>query len=107
MRAATNRDTLRKNNEFFSFDWRPQRPVRLAEGVELIPIFEMFNTFKTENNINPLVTHELVHNRREIKKIVVTPEGDGAFAVVDVDTLWRDREGGPARSIRRWAASGK
>lgn len=38
-------------------------------------------------------THELVHNRREIKKIVVTPEQDGAFAVVDVDTLWRDREG--------------
>ena len=38
-------------------------------------------------------THELVHNRREIKKVVVTPEQDGAFAVVDVDTLWRDREG--------------
>jgi ketosteroid isomerase-like protein len=38
-------------------------------------------------------THELIHNRREIKKIVVTEEGDGAFAVVDVDTLWRDAEG--------------
>ena len=38
-------------------------------------------------------THELIHNRREIKKIVVTTEGDGAFAVVDVDTLWRDRAG--------------
>ena len=38
-------------------------------------------------------THELVHNRRELKKIVVTPEGDGAFAVVDVDTLWRDGAG--------------
>lgn len=38
-------------------------------------------------------THELVHNRREIVKVVVTPEEDGAFAVVDVDTLWRDREG--------------
>jgi len=24
---------------------------------------------------------------------VVSNEGDGAFAVVDVDTLWRDREG--------------
>jgi ketosteroid isomerase-like protein len=39
-------------------------------------------------------THELVHNRRELKKIVVTAEGDGAFAVVDVDTLWRDGAGG-------------
>ena len=38
-------------------------------------------------------THELVHNRREIRKVVVTEEQDGAFAVVDVDTLWRDREG--------------
>jgi ketosteroid isomerase-like protein len=38
-------------------------------------------------------THELVHNIREIRKVVVTPEEDGAFAVVDVDTLWRDGEG--------------
>jgi ketosteroid isomerase-like protein len=38
-------------------------------------------------------THELVHNRREIRKVVVTEQQDGAFAVVDVDTLWRDREG--------------
>jgi ketosteroid isomerase-like protein len=38
-------------------------------------------------------THERVHNRREIVKIVLTEERDGAFAVVDVDTLWRDRAG--------------
>ena len=38
-------------------------------------------------------THELIHNHREIIKIVVTDEQDGAFAVVDVDTLWRDPEG--------------
>lgn len=38
-------------------------------------------------------TRELVHNRREIKKIVVTEQGDGAFAVVDIDTLWRDSAG--------------
>ena len=38
-------------------------------------------------------THELVHNRREIRKVVLTPERDGAFAVVDVDTLWRDSGG--------------
>lgn len=38
-------------------------------------------------------THELVHNRREIRKVVVTAEGDGAFAVVDVDTLWREAAG--------------
>jgi ketosteroid isomerase-like protein len=38
-------------------------------------------------------THELVHNRRTIIKIVISDQGDGAFAVVDVDTLWRDRAG--------------
>jgi ketosteroid isomerase-like protein len=39
-------------------------------------------------------THDLVHNRRETRKVSVSPEGDGAFAVVDVDTLWRKRSDG-------------
>ena len=34
-------------------------------------------------------THDLVHNHRRTVKIEVTSEGDGAFAVVDIDTLWR------------------
>lgn len=38
-------------------------------------------------------THQLAHNRREIKKIVLTEEQDGALAVVDIDTLWVDSEG--------------
>ena len=38
-------------------------------------------------------THTLIHNHREIKKIVMSQEGDGAFAVVDIDTLWRDSSG--------------
>lgn len=38
-------------------------------------------------------THRLVHNRRELVCIVVSKEGDGAFAVVDIDTLWIDSEG--------------
>ena len=33
--------------------------------------------------------YELVHNRRITVRIAVSAEGDGAFAVVDVDTLWR------------------
>ena len=39
-------------------------------------------------------SHELVHNVRRTVRIVVSAEGDGAFAVVDVDTLWRDRATG-------------
>jgi ketosteroid isomerase-like protein len=38
-------------------------------------------------------THTLVHNARHTRKIVVSEQGDGAFAVVDVDTLWRDKDG--------------
>ena len=38
-------------------------------------------------------SHELVHNRRATLRIVVSAEGDGALAVVDVDTLWRGADG--------------
>ncbi|HEX5834662.1 MAG TPA: TonB-dependent receptor [Pyrinomonadaceae bacterium] len=55
-RTATNRNTARKDNEYFSFDWRIQRPIRLNERYSIIPIIEMFNTFNNANNINPLVT---------------------------------------------------
>ena len=44
-------------------------------------------------------THRLVHNRREIKRVEVTPEGNGGFAVVDIDTLW-ERLGDGA--LNRW-----
>ena len=40
-------------------------------------------------------THRLAHNHRHIKKIEVSKEGDGAFAVVDIDTLWVDLDGRP------------
>jgi ketosteroid isomerase-like protein len=35
-------------------------------------------------------TRTLIHNRRETVRIEVSAEGDGAFAVVDIDTLWLD-----------------
>jgi hypothetical protein len=47
------RNNLRKDNEYFSFDWRLQRPFRFGERYALIPIIEMFNTFNTDNNIDP------------------------------------------------------
>jgi len=37
--------------------------------------------------------HELIHNQRCTVRIEISEEGDGAFAVVDVDTLWRDHDG--------------
>jgi len=38
-------------------------------------------------------THKLVHNKRVTRKIEISKEGDGAFAVVDIDTLWEDSNG--------------
>jgi hypothetical protein len=53
------RNTLRKDNEYFSLDWRLARPFRFAGGSELTPTIEMFNTFNNDNNINPLTTPAL------------------------------------------------
>ncbi|HYU97816.1 MAG TPA: TonB-dependent receptor, partial [Pyrinomonadaceae bacterium] len=56
VRTATNRNSLRKDNAYFSFDWRLQRPFKFGERFALIPIVEMFNTFNSKNNVNPLTT---------------------------------------------------
>ncbi|MEP6741417.1 MAG: TonB-dependent receptor, partial [bacterium] len=61
VRTATNRNTLRKDNKYFSFDWRLQRPFKFGERYALIPVIEMFNTFNNKNNINPLSTPSLVN----------------------------------------------
>jgi ketosteroid isomerase-like protein len=55
-------------------------------------------------------THELVRNEREIRKIEVSEEGDGAFAMVDIATqrvtIGAGRVG-CARCTRRSAVSGR
>ncbi|MFQ5777275.1 MAG: carboxypeptidase regulatory-like domain-containing protein [Terriglobia bacterium] len=53
---TVGRNTGRKDNEFFSFDWRVSRPIYFGgERYAIIPTFEMFNTFDNDNNINPLI----------------------------------------------------
>lgn len=52
--TSTRRNTGRKDNEFFSFDWRVQRPIPIGEHLRIIPTIEMFNTTNSKNNINPL-----------------------------------------------------
>ncbi len=49
------RNNFRKVNEYFSFDWRLQRPFRFGERYSIIPIIEMFNTFNTDNRIDPTI----------------------------------------------------
>jgi hypothetical protein len=48
----------RKDNAYFSFDWRLQRPFAVGRA-QVIPMVEMFNTFNNENNVNPLTTPAL------------------------------------------------
>ena len=57
--SAETRNSERKDNAFFTFDWRISRPFRFGDRYELIPTLEMFNTFNNKNNINPLVTPAL------------------------------------------------
>ena len=55
--------------------------------------------------------HTLVHNRRHTQRIEISEQGDGALAVVDVDTLWRDANGqdfhwkGRACKVYSWMGS--
>ncbi len=49
----------RKDNGYFSLDWRLQRPFAVGKGARIIPSVEMFNTFNNANNINPLSTPAL------------------------------------------------
>jgi hypothetical protein len=54
------RNSERKDNAFFTFDWRIARPFTFGGGrYQIMPILEMFNTFNNENNINPLSTPAL------------------------------------------------
>jgi len=53
------RNSLRKDNEYFSLDWRLSRMFRLNSDVAIAPTIEMFNTFNNANNINPLSTPAL------------------------------------------------
>jgi outer membrane receptor protein involved in Fe transport len=53
------RNSLRKDNKYFSLDWRLQRPIRLSDRAELVPMIEMFNTLNNDNNVNPLSTPAL------------------------------------------------
>src|SRR5262249_31813624 len=50
------RNHLRKDNGFFTFDWRAGRPFKFGDRYVLTPTFEMFNSFNNKNNVNPLVT---------------------------------------------------
>jgi carboxypeptidase family protein/TonB-dependent receptor-like protein len=49
----------RKDNAYFSLDWRVQRAFRFGGAAQIVPAIEMFNTFNNANNVNPLSTPAL------------------------------------------------
>ena len=52
-----------------------------------------FNRERWQKNWQDIFDHyDLVHNHRNTVKIVVSAQEDAAFAVVDIDTLWRHKE---------------
>ena len=53
------RNSLRKDNKYFSLDWRLSRTFAIGGSCQIIPTIEMFNTFNNANNINPLSTPAL------------------------------------------------
>ena len=54
--GKTNRNTLRKDNEYFTFDWRLSKVFKFGENLRLIPQIEMFNSFNNKNYVNSLWT---------------------------------------------------
>lgn len=53
------RNHLRKDNQYFSFDFAVARIFRLGERMTLTPKLEVFNLFNNTNNINTLTTPAL------------------------------------------------
>lgn len=70
--------------------WPPHS--RAHDPMQWVMPYGRFNRERWKRSWQELFdTHELVHNNRKTLRIVVSEQGDGAFAVVDVDTLWRNR----------------
>ncbi len=50
------RNHLRKDNAYFTLDWRLARPFKFRDRYTLTAMAEMFNSFNNVNNVNPLTT---------------------------------------------------
>ena len=75
--------------------WPWPQTNRHHDPMDWVLVQGKFNALRWGKNWQELFdTHELVHNIRTIQKIVASEEEDGAFAVVDIDTLWRNKQTG-------------
>jgi ketosteroid isomerase-like protein len=89
---AWNQQDLAKLMSIFHPDmvWPWPRTSQSHDPIDWIFEVGRFNYKRWQKGWAELfASHRLVHNNRKIVKIVVSKEGDGAFAVVDIDTLWQ------------------
>jgi len=76
--------------------WPWPRTTKSHDPIDWVMILGKFDKNRWSKGWQELFdNHELIHNRREIKKIVISDEKDAAFAVVDIDTLWVDKDNNP------------
>ena len=74
--------------------WPWPRDSKSHDPIDWIIGFGRFNEDRWRKNWQSLFDeNELVRNNRKIIKIEISDAGDGAFAVLDIDTLWRDKDG--------------
>ena len=74
--------------------WPWPKHANAHHPLEWVFTFGRFDRDRWKDNWQKLFdTHELVHNKRKTLKITVSDQLDGAFAVVEIDTLWRDTNG--------------
>ena len=53
--SILSRNTLRRENEFLSWDLRLSRRLPLGDGVHLEPVFEVFNLTNADNFVDPAI----------------------------------------------------
>ena len=106
-RVDRGRNSARKDNEFFTFDWRARPPVP-HRAFEITAMLEMFNTFNNANNINPLSTPGALqlrripaNRRRRSAAGAVGGEGRILNPLATATSAWRARWCRPPRSRRR------
>ena len=72
--------------------WPWPKDAKAHNPIDWVMEYGRYNYDKWKRNWQELFdTHELIHNYREIIKIEISNEENGAFAVVDVDALWKNK----------------
>ena len=56
-----------------------------------------FNRDRWASGWSRILSNTILRNERNIQRIEISPEGDGAVAVVDIDTEWRTPKGASVR----------